>query len=120
MIHYQIQSHSGKPLTSILLVSHLFIKFCYVSTVTYRPYNCSIYLGPLRIARGIKSRLQEGSTFGVLTSGLGSIEDNTSGGIYSYRMSKAALNIGAKSLSVDWKKDGIAVAMMNPGFVKTG
>ena len=35
-------------------------------------------------------------------------------------MSKAALNMAAKSLSVDWKKDGIAVAMMNPGFVKTG
>ena len=51
---------------------------------------------------------------------MGSISDNNSGGIYSYRMSKAALNMAAKSLSVDWKKDGIAVAMMNPGFVKTG
>lgn len=48
------------------------------------------------------------------------MEDNTSGGLYAYRMSKAALNMGAKSLSVDWKKDGIAVAMMNPGFVNTG
>ena len=45
-------------------------------------------IGPLRIAHGIKSKLQQGSKFGVLPSGMGSISDKNSGGIYSYAMSK--------------------------------
>ena len=50
---------------------------------------------------------------------MGSIADNTSGGYYGYRMSKAALNAGAKSLSLDLKTRGIAVALLHPGYVQT-
>ena len=51
---------------------------------------------------------------------MGSMTDNHSGGMYAYRMSKAACNSGAKSLAMDWKKDDIALLLLHPGFVKTG
>lgn len=74
----------------------------------------------MRIAHAMKSRLPPGSKFGILSSRMGSIADNGSGKMYSYRMSKAAVNAGAKSLTVDWKADGIAVAILHPGYVRTG
>jgi NAD(P)-dependent dehydrogenase (short-subunit alcohol dehydrogenase family) len=50
---------------------------------------------------------------------MGSIDDNSSGGGYGYRMSKAALNMAGKSLAVDLKGAGIAVAILHPGMVRT-
>ena len=50
---------------------------------------------------------------------MGSIADNGSGSRYGYRMSKAALNAAGKSLSIDLKDKGIAVAIQHPGFVQT-
>ena len=47
------------------------------------------------------------------------MDDNTSGGSYGYRMSKAALNSAAKSLAFDLKPRGIAVAILHPGLVQT-
>jgi NAD(P)-dependent dehydrogenase (short-subunit alcohol dehydrogenase family) len=76
-------------------------------------------LGPLRSVSALLSKLKTGSKIAVLTSRMGSIEDNGSGGRYGYRMSKAALNAGAKSLAVDLEPKGIAVAILHPGFVAT-
>lgn len=50
---------------------------------------------------------------------MGSAEDNTSGGSYGYRMSKSALNIAGKSLSLDLQPKGVSVLILHPGFVKT-
>ena len=50
---------------------------------------------------------------------MGSIGDNTSGGMYIYRSSKAGLNQLVKSLSVDLKSQGITVVSLHPGWVKT-
>ena len=50
---------------------------------------------------------------------MGSIDDNYLGKYYFYRSSKAALNASARSLSIDWKNDGLAVLMLHPGWVKT-
>jgi NAD(P)-dependent dehydrogenase (short-subunit alcohol dehydrogenase family) len=50
---------------------------------------------------------------------MGSIDDNTSGGYYGYRMSKAAVNMAGMSLSRDLKDRGIAVALLHPGMVAT-
>jgi NAD(P)-dependent dehydrogenase (short-subunit alcohol dehydrogenase family) len=47
------------------------------------------------------------------------IADNTSGGIYPYRTSKAAINMITKSLSVDVKPDGILALVLHPGWVRT-
>ena len=54
-----------------------------------------------------------------VTSRMGSIEDNTSGGYYGYRASKAALNAFGKSLANDLREQGISVAQIHPGFVQT-
>lgn len=55
----------------------------------------------------------------AMTSKMGSIEDNTSGGEYAYRSSKTALNMVVKSLSIDLSKYGITVAALHPGWVRT-
>lgn len=56
----------------------------------------------------------------ILTSKVGSIDDNTSGGAYAYRASKAALNMIAKSLYCDLRADGTCtVLLLHPGWVRT-
>ena len=54
-----------------------------------------------------------------MTSRMGSIDDNGSGGSYGYRMSKVALNMAGKSLAIDLRPRGIAVALLHPGLVST-
>ncbi|HEV8548918.1 MAG TPA: SDR family oxidoreductase [Polyangiaceae bacterium] len=76
-------------------------------------------LGPLRVTEALRGRLARGAKIGLITSRMGSIEDNGSGGAYGYRMSKAALNMAGKSLAVDLKPAGVAVAILHPGMVKT-
>jgi NAD(P)-dependent dehydrogenase (short-subunit alcohol dehydrogenase family) len=76
-------------------------------------------LGPLRVTAALRGRLKQGSKIGLITSRMGSIDDNTSGGYYGYRMSKAALNMAGKSLAVDLRRAGVAVAILHPGMVKT-
>jgi NAD(P)-dependent dehydrogenase (short-subunit alcohol dehydrogenase family) len=76
-------------------------------------------LAPLRLASVLTSNLSVGSWIALMTSRMGSIADNTSGGSYGYRMSKAALNIAGKSLAIDLKPRGIAVAILHPGLVAT-
>ena len=75
--------------------------------------------GPLRITQALLSRLQEGSKVAIITSRMGSIADNTSGGMYGYRMSKAAVNAAGRSLAHDLRPRGIAVQLLHPGFVQT-
>jgi NAD(P)-dependent dehydrogenase (short-subunit alcohol dehydrogenase family) len=55
----------------------------------------------------------------TITSGLGSIEDNSGGGWYGYRASKAAVNSVMRGLARDWAKDGIHVGIISPGWVRT-
>lgn len=74
---------------------------------------------PLRLTEALLSNLSEGSKVANITSRMGSIADNDSGGRYGYRASKAALNAFGKSLAVDLKPRGIAVAQLHPGYVKT-
>ena len=76
-------------------------------------------LGPLRVTAALRDRLGKGSKVALITSRMGSIDDNTSGGAYGYRMSKAALNMAGKSLAVDLKGAGVAVAILHPGMVRT-
>ncbi len=76
-------------------------------------------LGPLMVTRAILPHMANPSKLILMTSRMGSIADNTSGGKYGYRMSKAALNSAGVSLSHDLKDKGIAVAILHPGYVKT-
>jgi NAD(P)-dependent dehydrogenase (short-subunit alcohol dehydrogenase family) len=76
-------------------------------------------LGPLRVTAALRPRLGSGAKVAIVTSRMGSIDDNTSGGHYGYRMSKAAVNMAGRSLSHDLKDAGVAVAILHPGFVRT-
>ena len=76
-------------------------------------------LAPLRVTESLLGNLGSGSKIALITSRMGSICDNSSGSSYDYRMSKAALNAAGKSLAVDLKEEGIAVAILHPGFVQT-
>lgn len=76
-------------------------------------------LGPLRVVAMLRDQVVQGGKVAIVTSRMGSIEDNTSGSRYGYRMSKAAVNMAGRSLSHDLRGDGIAVALLHPGFVKT-
>jgi len=76
-------------------------------------------VGPLRVTQALLKNLRNGSKVGLITSRMGSIDDNSSGGYYGYRMSKAALNMAGKSLAHDLKPAGVAVAILHPGMVKT-
>ena len=76
-------------------------------------------LAPLLLAKSLIGQMPHGAKLALVTSRMGSIEDNTSGGSYGYRMSKVALNIAGRSLSIDLKHRGIAVAILHPGLVST-
>jgi len=74
---------------------------------------------PLRICEAFLPNMASGSKIANITSRMGSIADNDSGGRYGYRASKAAFNAFGKSLAIDLKPRGIAVAQLHPGYVKT-
>lgn len=76
-------------------------------------------IAPLRFTKALLPNLNKNSKVILMTSRMGSIDDNTSGGSYGYRMSKVALSMAGKSLSIDLKSDGIAVAILHPGLVQT-
>jgi NAD(P)-dependent dehydrogenase (short-subunit alcohol dehydrogenase family) len=76
-------------------------------------------LGPLRMTTTLLPNLSTGAKVGIITSRMGSVEDNTSGSYYGYRMSKAAVNMAGKSLAHDVKDKAIAVFLLHPGMVAT-
>ena len=76
-------------------------------------------VAPLRLALALRPALKTGAKIAAITSRMGSIGDNGSGGYYGYRMSKAALNAMAMSLARDLRPSDISVAILHPGMVKT-
>lgn len=76
-------------------------------------------LGPLRIVQALLPNLPSGGKIVLISSRAGSIMDNSSGGIYGYRMAKAALNMAGVSLARDLRTRGVAVLMLHPGVVDT-
>ena len=78
-------------------------------------------VGPVVLSQKLKENIMSGNDKKIIfiSSQMGSIDDNYSGGYYFYRTSKSALNSAAKSLSIDWKADGISVLMLHPGWVRT-
>lgn len=76
-------------------------------------------MGPVLVTQMLRKQLVKGAKVALITSRMGSATDNTSGGRYGYRMSKAALNIAGVSLAHDLKSQEVAVALLHPGFVQT-
>lgn len=79
--------------------------------------NC---VGALRMVQALKSRLVRAQgIIANISSRMGSSADNSSGGCYAYRASKAALVIVSKSMAVDFQADGVRVISLHPGWVRT-
>jgi NAD(P)-dependent dehydrogenase (short-subunit alcohol dehydrogenase family) len=76
-------------------------------------------LGPLRVTQALLGCLGEGSKVAIVTSRVGSLAENLSGGLYGYRMSKAAANMAGICLARDLVRRGIAVICLHPGTVRT-
>ena len=78
-------------------------------------------IAPVHMAEAFVDHLERGGRKLIvnITSKMGSVTDNTSGGSYIYRSSKAALNMVAKTLAVDLASRGITVVLFHPGWVRT-
>ncbi len=76
-------------------------------------------VGPVRLTRALLPKLGKGAKIALISSRAGSIGDNGSGGMYGYRMSKAALNMAGVSLARDLTPRGVMVAILHPGFIRT-
>jgi NAD(P)-dependent dehydrogenase (short-subunit alcohol dehydrogenase family) len=78
-------------------------------------------MGPLRVSEAFVDHVaqSERKLIVTITSGMGSLADNTCGGAYAYRSSKAAVNMVMRSLAIDLAPRGIACVVINPGWVLT-
>ena len=78
-------------------------------------------IAPLLITQKILKNLRLGKDkkLAFISSKVGSIEDNTGGGMYIYRTSKTALNQVIKSLSIDLKDENFIAVALHPGWVQT-
>lgn len=76
-------------------------------------------LAPLASVRQLHHRLGQGGKVFILSSRVGSIADNSSGGNYAYRVSKTAVNMVGVNLAHDMKSLGISVHLLHPGYVQT-
>jgi NAD(P)-dependent dehydrogenase (short-subunit alcohol dehydrogenase family) len=77
-------------------------------------------LGPLRVTKAFLPALRQGSKVAIVSSRVGSLADNGSGGNYGYRMSKTAVNMAGVNLAHDLKPAGVTVILLHPGYVRTG
>jgi len=78
-------------------------------------------MGPMRVSEALVEHVarSERRLMVTLTSGMGSLADNTSGGSIAYRSSKAAVNMVMRSLAIDLAPRGITCVVVNPGWVQT-
>ncbi len=78
-------------------------------------------MAPLKMAETFATQISRSKqkTIVTITSKMGSIADNSSGGSYLYRSSKAAVNMVVKSLTIDLKPLGITTVVCHPGWVQT-
>lgn len=78
-------------------------------------------MAPLKMAEAFATQIGRSrkKTIITISSKMGSIADNSSGGNYLYRSSKTAVNMVMKSLAIDLKRAGITAVVFNPGWVKT-
>jgi NAD(P)-dependent dehydrogenase (short-subunit alcohol dehydrogenase family) len=76
-------------------------------------------LGPMRVIEAMQDLVSRRGTIGVMSSGLGSVADNESGGWELYRGSKAALNTFMRSFAARHADDPRALIIIAPGWVRT-
>ena len=85
-----------------------------------RVFSVNTY-GPMFLTQALLPNILASSTpkIGIVTSRMGSVGDNSSGGMYAYRASKAAVNSVGKSMAMDLKSKGVTVMLLHPGPTMT-
>lgn len=76
-------------------------------------------LGPLMVTEALVGNLSDGSKVAIVSSRVGSIDDNGSGGMYGYRASKTAVNMVGTNLKYELEPRGISIVLLHPGMVAT-
>ena len=76
-------------------------------------------IGPVLVTQALARRLTKGAVVGNLSARVGSIADNGLGGWWSYRMSKAALNMATVNMAIELRRKGVIVAALHPGTTQT-
>ena len=76
-------------------------------------------LAPLKLAEAVVPHLVGRKLFAAVSSKMGSVAENSGGGSYAYRASKAALNMVIKNLAIDLASQGVIVVALSPGWVRT-
>ncbi|WP_336485777.1 SDR family oxidoreductase [Methylobacterium nigriterrae] len=88
-----------------------------------RAVAAQVYLtnavSPIRLAEAFRESVRPGGTLALMSSVLGSVALNESGGWETYRASKAALNTYARSFEIRHRDAGLGVLLMHPGWVRT-
>lgn len=90
-----------------------------VSTEEFVRVMVTNALGPMRVVETLADLVRPGGTIGMMSSGLGSIADNRSGGWEVYRGSKAALNMYMRSFAIRYGLDRLTYLIVAPGWVRT-
>jgi NAD(P)-dependent dehydrogenase (short-subunit alcohol dehydrogenase family) len=92
-----------------------------ISTAEWQSIFAVNSIAPLKMTEAFVEHVNQSQMkiIAIISSKMGSVADNSSGGSYLYRSSKAAVNVVAKSLSIDLRRLGIKVALLHPGWVKT-
>jgi len=99
-----------------ILIDDQFGSINYDDMVTQYKVNT---LGPLRVTEALRDNLGDGSKVAIVSSRVGSIEDNGSGNHYGYRASKTAVNQIGMNLMHELRPAGIAIILLHPGLVAT-
>lgn len=126
--HQQIDSLAielkGKSIDVLIANAGVYGERYGLGTIDYQHWHTAMEVNvfsALKLAEVFATNLalsQQG-VFIAISSLMGSMADNTSGGSYIYRSSKAALNAVMKSLSFDFREQGTGVIIFHPGWVRT-
>ncbi|KAK4506966.1 hypothetical protein PRZ48_000699 [Zasmidium cellare] len=120
------QQLAGKPLDVLLNVAGIMAPgeadtLGHVTKDTLTSIFETNTFGPLLLTQALLENLLASPSprVGIVSSRVGSIGDNSTGGSYAYRASKAAVNSVGKSLAMDLKEKGVVVTLLHPGIVRT-
>ena len=118
------ESLAGRPIDLLINNAGIFPRVSRIEEINFDGYSRTIAvnaLGPIRVTRALLANLRLGKSKTIVnvTSRLGSIALNDSGGFYGYRESKAALNMFTKTLAVELDPEGFTCLTIHPGWVKT-
>jgi NAD(P)-dependent dehydrogenase (short-subunit alcohol dehydrogenase family) len=119
-----VRDLDGRPIDLLINNAGIFPRVSTLDEVDFSDVARTLEVntvGPMKVTRALLPHLRAGSGKRIvsITSGLGSIANNTSGRFYGYRESKAALNMFTRSLAVELEDEGFTCVVMSPGWVRT-